>query len=109
VITTLGSVLLVVCAAEATAFVVLYAITARWWTSEFGRHVMALMFVLMLVLDLSVVRVYAGVSLEVPWFAALRLIVFALVPIVLGQRLWLLWKVQVRDRRRSGVDRGDSL
>lgn len=99
-IQVLGNLLILLSAVEATAFVVVYAMLAPWWRSDVGRNVMSLMFVIAMVLDLSVIRIYVPVTADVLWFAILRLIVFALVPVVLGMRLWLLWRVQVRDRPR---------
>lgn len=95
----LGNLLVLLSAMEATAFVIVYALTAPWWRSEFGRNVQALMFAIALVLDLSVVRIFVPGSVDLAWFNILRLVVFALVPVVLGMRLWLLVKVQVLRRR----------
>lgn len=108
-IAALGSFLLLVSAIEATAFVVLYWVTAPWWRTPMGRNIMSLMFVIAAVLDLSAIRVYAPITVHVLWFAVLRLIVFSLVPVVLGMRLWLLWKVQVSDRRRISEKPSDQL
>ncbi len=91
-----GNILLVVSAVEAVAFVVLYWRWADWWQSETGRHLMAFEGALALVLTLTVVRVLAGDSGP---FRLARLVVFALVPVLFGQRLWLLHKAQ---RRRKG-------
>lgn len=95
-----GNALLIVSAFFASAFVVLYAVTAPWWRDEVGRNIMSLMAVIAAVLDLAVVRILGAVDNDAAWFALLRLIVFAFVPVVLALRFWLLWKVQVRDRRR---------
>lgn len=97
----LGNLLIVLSAILATGFVVLYWVTAPWWRSDMGRNVQALMGVIALVLDLSVVRIFVPGALDLLWFNLLRLVVFAFVPVVLGWRLWLLWRVQVRDRRRE--------
>lgn len=97
----LGNGLILLSAVFATSFVVLYWVTAPWWRSPMGRNVQALMFVIALVLDLSVVRIFVPGSVDLLWFNILRLIVFAFVPVVLGWRLWLLWRVQVLDRRRD--------
>jgi hypothetical protein len=101
----LGNALLVLSAIFATAFVVLYAVAAPWWRGQIGRNVMALMFVIAAVLDLSCIRVLVPVTVDVTWFAILRVVVFAFVPVVLGQRLWLLIKVQILRRRDGGAER----
>lgn len=100
-IRTAGNILLLLSGSLATAFVVLYWVTAPWWRTDIGRNIMSLMFAIAAVLDLSVIRVFAPVTADMLWFSVLRLVVFALVPVVLGMRLWLLWKVQIRDRRRN--------
>jgi hypothetical protein len=99
VIRVVGNVLLAASGLFATAFVVLYSVTARWWRSPMGRNVMSLMFVIGAVLDLSVIRIFVPGSVDLLWFNILRLVVFAFVPVVLGWRLWLLIKVQVLRRR----------
>jgi hypothetical protein len=91
----IGNALIVLSAIEALAFVAMYSVVARWWRSEVGRNIMALMGVIAAVLVLSTIRIIFG---DNSWFAWLRLGVFAGVPVVLARRLWLLWRVQVRDR-----------
>lgn len=98
----IANVLLFVSALFATTFVVVYWVTAPWWRSEMGINIFALMAVIAAVLDLSVIRVWVPIPPDTPWFALLRLVVFALVPIVLGWRLLLLLRVQIRHRRRNG-------
>lgn len=101
-IPVLGNILLFISALIATAFVLLYAVSARWWQSEEGRHLMSFNAVISAVLWLSVIRVWVPIPPDTPWFAVLRLVVFGLVPIVLGWRLYLLVKVQIL-RRDNGV------
>lgn len=95
--------LIIVSAVEAAVFVVLYHWSARWWESDAGRHVMAFMAVIAGVLGLSVLRIFLGDSTP---FRIVRLAVFAGVPVVLGQRLWLLRRAQ-RPARRGGRRRHD--
>jgi len=104
VIRILGNLLLLLSALLATGFVVVYWITAPWWRTAMGRNVFSLMAVIAAVLDLSVIRVFLPVTADVLWFGILRLIVFAFVPVVLALRLWLLIKIQIRDRRRERRD-----
>jgi hypothetical protein len=89
---TVGSVLIILAAAIGTASVVVHA-RVPWWRSQMGRHLMAYMLVIALVLDLSVVRLIVGDSW---WFALLRLLVFTGIPLVLAWRLWLQIKAQRR-------------
>lgn len=109
IVSVIGNVLLFVSALIATVFVVLYWLVAPWWRSATGRNIQALMAVLAAVLNLSVIRVWVPVPPDTWWFAILRVIVFAPVPIVLGSFLWHLIKIQILDRRRNGAtrDQGD--
>ena len=65
---------------------------APWWRSEVGRHLMAYMVVIALVLTLALVRAVLGDS---DWFNGIRLVTFVLVPVVMTWRLSL----QIRARR----------
>lgn len=96
-----GSVLLAVAGLIGSASVILHA-RVRWWSSEMGRHLMAYMAVIALVLDLGVVRIFFEDSFT---FAVLRTTVFAGVPIAMGQRLWLQVKAQRSERAARGGSR----
>ena len=92
----LGNALLVWAAVVATASVIVHS-RVQWWHSIMGRHLMAYMFVVAAVLDLGVVKLVLGDS----WgFALLRLVVFAGVPMVMSQRLYL----QIRAQRETRTD-----
>lgn len=94
-----GNIMVVVTTVLAWAFVVLYHVKAPWWRSEIGRHVMTYSTVVAAVLTLATVRLFSGASLDdTPWFAALRLVVFAGVPAAIGWRIAILWRVQRRNR-----------
>jgi hypothetical protein len=94
----LGSLLIMACAAEASTFCVMYHLSARWWTSRQGRHVMAFTAELAVLLDLWSAGILAGA--DAPWFQVVRLIAFLGLPFVLGWQLLLLYKIQIRPRRR---------
>lgn len=85
-----GNIVLCASAFFATLGVVVY-VRVPWWRSPMGRHLMIKMAVLALILDLGVIRLMFG---EAPWFLLLRLVVYALLPLVLAQRVWLLWQAQ---------------
>jgi uncharacterized membrane protein len=101
-----GSVLVLVSALLAIACVAAQALLARWWETPGGRHVMAFQAVLAACLSLWALR------LAVPdgeWFVALRLVAFALVPVVLGWRLAIIlrtWRAKRREHAK-GASRGD--
>lgn len=92
-----GSVLLTAAAAIATTSVIVH-LRVRWWASQMGHHLLFYMLTVALVLDLGAIRfVFSGAG--VLWFELLRLAVFALVPLVLGQRLYL--QLQARREARA--------
>lgn len=98
----IGDALVVFTAALAWAFVIMYHWMAPWWRSQVGWHVMTYSAVVAAVLTLSVVRMIGGASLDTPWFAVVRLVVFAGVPLAIGWRIAILWRAQ----RRGGGHRG---
>lgn len=100
---TLGTAALMVGGAASTAFVVLYHLSARWWRSEEGWHLMGFTGALALILDFVTWRTLttaprvAGLGIEIA-----RLAIFALVAALLVWRLWMLYRIQIRPRRRTG-------
>jgi hypothetical protein len=96
-----GTVLVLVSALLAIACVVAQALLARWWETPGGRHVMAFQGVLAACLSLWALR------LAVPdgeWFVALRLVSFALVPVVLAWRLTIIirtWRARRREHAKE--------
>lgn len=95
----LGTVLIAVSAVLAVAICVLYHRSARWWESEAGRHVMSFTGVIALVLWLWLIGALTQTQ-DRPWWDVVRLVAFTGVPWVLGWRLWLLYKLQIRPRRQ---------
>src|SRR5947207_4424567 len=74
------------------AFVLVYAITSRWWQYEAGRNMMAFMAALAAVTGLATLRlVYPGGEV----FLWLRVAVFAFVPALVAWRLWMLIRIQI--------------
>lgn len=63
-----------------------------WRSTEMGRHLMFYMGVIAAVLTLSSLRIMF--TWQQPWFFTLNVLVFALVPLAMTQRLWLQWKAQ---------------
>lgn len=93
-----GNGLAVLTTVLAWAFVALYHLSSPWWRSEAGRNLMSMMGVIGAVMTLSMVRIVAGAGLDTGWFVWLRTLVFAAVPVVIGWRLWMLWRVQYQGR-----------
>jgi FtsH-binding integral membrane protein len=94
-----GNVLIHWAALVGVASVVVHS-RVRWWDSPMGRHLMAYMTVIAAVLVLSVIRIDTG---DTWWFGVLRLVVFAGVPVVMTQRLWLQIQAQRADRGTNDV------
>lgn len=92
----LGNGFLVWAALVATASVAAH-LRVPWWATPMGRHLMAYMFVMALVLDLGVVKLIIGDS---AWFQLLRLVVFVGVPVVMTWRLW----VQIQAQRTTRTE-----
>jgi len=89
-----GNALLCASAVIASTSVILH-LGVPWWRSEMGRHLLAYMLVMAAVLDLGVIKLIIGDSVG---FAALRTVVFALVPAVMAWRVWLQIKARRLDR-----------
>jgi hypothetical protein len=97
----IGNVLLVLSALIATAFIVVYHWSALWWRSHDGRHVMAFMASLAMVLDLAMLRLVVG---RPEWFEAVRTLTFVTIPVVLSWRFAILIKAQFSSRRQVQGD-----
>lgn len=97
----IGTALVVVSAVLAWSVCALYHLSARWWASEVGRHVMTFTAVLALVLSLW--SVGALVEAKGEWWQVTRLVAFTGVPVSLGWRLWILYRLQVRTKRNRTV------
>ncbi|WP_068925056.1 putative phage holin [Planobispora rosea] len=104
VLVAIANVLIYLSLVPALAFVVLYHLRVDWRATEMSRHVMTFMAVITSLLLVAVFRQLGG---EETWFKALRLIVFAGLPYVLFQRLWLLIKAQAEARRERQERDGD--
>jgi hypothetical protein len=92
-----GNVLVCWSALAGTLSVLVYA-RVPWTHTQWGRHLMAYMVAIALVLDLAVARVLFGDS---TWFLVLRLVVFVAIPVVMTWRLVLLVKAQYVEDKRS--------
>lgn len=90
----LGTILVVTSAVLAWAVCALYHLSARWWESEAGRHVMTFTAVLAVVLTLW--SVGALTPTKGPWWEIARLVAFTGVPVSLGWRLWMVFRLQIR-------------
>jgi hypothetical protein len=99
----IGSVLVVVTTLLAGTFIVLYHVWSgsAWRRDPMGRHVMAFVGADFLVFALAAVRLAFGASLDVGWFAWLRVVVFLAIPWTIGWRLLILWRLH-RTSGRSG-------
>lgn len=93
-LTVVGNVLTTLTCLIGAAFVLLYHLRAQWWPrwNRMGQNLMAYGAVLVAVTFLSVIRWIGGASLDTPWFAVVRLTVFAMVPITIMWRIVIMWR-----------------
>lgn len=68
-------------------FCVIYHFMSKWWQSEFGRTLMVYQLGMTGVLGLSMTQIIIGPHM---WITYVGLAVFAVVPIALAGRLWVL-------------------
>ncbi|GAB1823588.1 putative phage holin [Herbidospora sp. RD11066] len=104
-IETVGSALIVLFAVLGNACALVYGLGFRWWRSGYGRHMLAFMGALAVIIDVWVARLLLG---EWSWYPELRLAAFALLPIVTGWRLAILLRAlpaELRERRAERAHR----
>ena len=91
--TILGNVLMLYAAVVLISSPVLYAWWSRgdWRLTPYGRHVMAFMGGLALVMCFAVLNLLIG-----PLPAWIRPVVWVIVSVVASWRLWLLWRSRYR-------------
>lgn len=99
----LGTIALLAGAVVATLFVVLYHLSAHWWGSEEGWHVMSFTGAIAAVLDFTSVRALTATPLHLPpGVDVARTLIFGTVAGLLAWRLWMLYRIQIRPSwRRS--------
>lgn len=97
----LGTIGLIGGGAAATVFVVLYHLSARWWTSEEGWHLMSFTGAIAAVEDYTAIRTLTVTPRPISLTVDIsRLVIFGLVGGLLVWRLWMLYRIQVRSSRR---------
>lgn len=80
------------------AFVYRYARTYRWWTNEFGRHLIAFSACLGLFLTFyAVITAYP----RLPGAAAIRLTLFTVLVAVIVWRLWLFERIRRAEEKQD--------
>ena len=95
---TIGNIGLIYSAVADIAFVLIYALLAKWHQSPYGRLLMFKGVCFGAVLMLGAVRlVLDGTG----WFDTIRVIIFLGVPITMTWQLWLLLDVQWFTPRRK--------
>jgi hypothetical protein len=91
----IGTGLVIVSAVLAWAVCIAYHLSARWWASEAGRHLMTFTAVLAVVLTLWTVGALTPTT-KGGWWQIVRLVAFTGVPLSLGWRLWMVYRLQIR-------------
>ncbi len=104
----IGSGLIVLCALELVACAVFYGLWFRWWTSEEGRHLFRFMVVFAAAMGLWTVLMVTGGTAWTDLPAGprewARLVTFAAIAAVLGDRLRVLAKGkrnEIRQRKEA--------
>jgi uncharacterized membrane protein len=93
----IGTIGIVAGAVSATAFVGLYHLSARWWHSEEGWHVMSFTAALAVVFDWLAVRTLLTDARPLaPGIGVTRAVIFWAIASLLLWRLWLLYRRQIR-------------
>lgn len=106
-INLLGDIAVFVGALAATAFVIAYHLSARWWKSEEGRHLMCFTGVIALALDYSSWRVVTAPMRPLPLTVDLiRTLLFAAIAALLVWRFWMLARRQIWAPWRRSSKRG---
>lgn len=90
--------LLVVCTVGCWAFVVLYHRAYRWWTNDFGRHLVAFSACLGLFLTYYLVLAFWP---EMPARVGIRTGLFTLLTVVVVWRLVLFGRVHLAQQREG--------
>lgn len=96
----IGSWVLVLCAVLSLIFVIGYHFSAFWWETEVGKHLMSIAASEGAILTTQSLRIIFGLNQD--WYEAVRLVVFLSLPVVLTWRLVILWKLQIKPKRRRG-------
>lgn len=92
----IGTVGLVAGAVAATLFVVAYHLSARWWVSEEGRHLMSFTATMAAVLTYTAVRTLTTPARELPRSVeVVRALIFCTVAGLLVWRCWMLGRAQI--------------
>jgi hypothetical protein len=102
----LGNLAAFTAAGSALLFCFLYHLSARWWTSPEGRHLMSFTALLGLVFAFSSYRIAVAQVRPLPTGDEIaRTVIFWLVASSLLWRLLLLWRAQIRPAfRRDSSD-----
>lgn len=81
----------------ALVFVIVYAVTTRWWSSAMGKHVMTFMAAILVVTMLAVISIFFGVNW--PHRAAIRTGAWGSIAACLWWRVIILFQAQRLSRR----------
>lgn len=93
-----GDVAMYYCFFVSVVFIFCYAILAKWWKTEFGRHLFFFMLVIALVFTYIASTKIFGRFTGWEWY---RLILTLALGGVLTWRVWILIAVQIRNRSHA--------
>lgn len=103
----IGDIGVLVGAVAATVFVVAYQLTARWWRSEEGRHMMSFTTVIAVALDYASWRVLTAQPWPYPPAVdAIRTGIFCAIAVLMVWRCWILGRRQIWASWRRSKEEG---
>ncbi|KAB2347361.1 putative phage holin [Actinomadura rudentiformis] len=93
----IGTIGLVAAAVTSTTFCLLYHLSARWWRSEEGWHLMSFTAALAVVFDWVTVRSFLAGARPVSLGVEIaRAVIYCTIAALLMWRCWLLYRRQIR-------------
>ena len=82
---------LIIAGEASTLFTIIYGTRAPWWRSKEGWHLFGFTATIALLVDLSLVKHFAGAFAGLQWIS---LGIYAAIAIFMVQRLWLMLRAQ---------------
>lgn len=96
VLKTIGDIGWVTAAVGTNLFVILYTVLAKWWKTQFGRHLFFFMLNMALIMDYAL---FALVYPDFEYRMHIRAVLLPALGLLTLQRVWILISVQIRKRR----------
>jgi hypothetical protein len=104
--TQLATVLLLADFITSLIFCITYHVTASWWKHPFGVSLMLYQLLMTAVMGFTAWRVMTGTPLPLP-VGAVRLVLFAVIPVTLAWRTVVMIRVQRREKETAPSEPSD--